>query len=57
MELLYAIGEYLNVPQEWVNITRVDGPYVWFNVRGQANYTCKMVRGKFLAKNSIRVDS
>lgn len=57
MELLYAIGEYLGVPQEWINITRVDGAYVWFNVRCQASYTCKISRGKYLAKNSIRVDS
>lgn len=57
MELIYAIADYLNVPQEWVNITSVKENYVWFNVRGQASYTCKMVRGKFLAKNSIRVDA
>ena len=57
MELLYAIGAYLGVPQEWINITSVDGAYVWFNVRCQASYTCKISRGKYLAKNSIRVDS
>ena len=57
MEHLYAIGDYLNVPQEWINITRVDGAYAWFNVRGQASYTCKISRGKYLAKNSIRVDA
>lgn len=60
MELIHAIAEYLEVPNERVNIQKVIGEYVWFEILNGGNnpqYSCRTVRGgKYLKKNSIRID-
>ena len=56
MELLYAIADYLEVPNEFVVIDSVSDDLVWFHVKSM-RYTCKTTRnGKFLKKHSIRRD-
>ena len=56
MELICAIAEYLDVPNEFVTIDKVVGDCCFFSVRG-AGYNCFTVRGgKFLKKNSVRKD-
>ena len=60
MELIFAIADYLDIPNEFVFIDKVSGDLVWFHLStGRSLYwqhfTCKTVRGgKFLKKNSIR---
>ena len=57
MELIFAIADYLEIPNEFVFIDRVGDNIVWFHTSAGAAYTCLTVRGgKFLKKNSIRVD-
>lgn len=55
MELIYAIAEYLDIPNEFVTVDRVESNIAWFHTKAGASYTCNIVRGKFLKKNSIRV--
>lgn len=57
MELIHAIAEYFDIPNEFVIIDRVIDSGVWFHTKAGASYTCSMVRGKFLKKNSIRCSS
>lgn len=55
MELIFAIADYLNIPNEFVSIDKVIGNYCWFSTKAGAQYSCKTVRnGKYLKKNSIR---
>jgi len=56
MELIFAIADYLEIPNEFVFIDKVCGNVVWFHTAPGAQYTCKTVRGKFLKKNSVRAD-
>lgn len=57
MELIYAIANELNIPNEFINIDRVSSNVVWFSLKSGARYTCKTVRnGKYLKKHSIRAD-
>lgn len=56
MELIYAIAEYLGIPNEFITIDRAVGSSVWFSTKAGAKYSCSTVRnGKYLKKNSIRV--
>ena len=58
MELIFAIADYLEIPNELVFIDKVSGDLVWFHISSGASYTCKTVRcGKWLKKNSVRVES
>jgi len=55
MELIYAIAEYFNIPNEYVTIEQQQGDVVYFRLSAGAGYSCKTVRGgKYLKKNSIR---
>ena len=57
VELIYAIAEDLDVPNEWITVDSYNDGIIWFSVKGQIHYTCRTVRnGKYLKKNSIRVD-
>ena len=56
MELIFAIADVLNRPNEFVFIDKVCGNLIWFHTAPGAQYTCKTARGKFLKKNSVRVD-
>lgn len=56
MELIYEIADFLNVPNERIEINSVVGNIVFFSVFG-SRYTCKTWKnGKHLKKNSIVVD-
>ena len=60
MELIFAIADYCQVPNEHVTITKVDDGTVWFRVKnGPANqdYNCKMTRGERLKKGSVRLET
>lgn len=59
MELLYAIAEVLDIPNEWIIIDRVIDDMAWFhNVKSGAAYSCRTVRGgKFLKRHSIRYEA
>lgn len=54
MELIYAIADYFDIPNEFIFIDSVRGDAVWFHTKAGAQYTCHLSRGKFLKKNSIR---
>ena len=57
MEVYYAIGEDLNIPQEFIFITKEIGDCIWFHTKAGAQYSARTMRGgKYLKKNSIRVD-
>ena len=57
MELIYAIAQEMNVPNEFINIDKVIGDFAWFSTKAGGRYSCRTVRnGKYLKKNSIRVD-
>lgn len=58
MELIYAIAQELNIPNECIKINQVIDDIVWFSVSSTgAKYSCKTIRGgKYLKKNSIRID-
>ena len=59
MELIYAIAEYLEVPNEYIKIDSViDGLAFFHDTRSPlVKYSCKTIRsGKYLKKNSIRRD-
>ena len=56
MELIFGIADVLNIPNEFISIDKVCDNLVWFHTRTGAQYTCKTTRGKFLKKNSVRVD-
>jgi hypothetical protein len=56
MELIHAIAEYFDLPNEIIIIDKALGNIAWFRING-AEYSCKTVRnGKYLKKNSIRLD-
>ena len=56
MELIYAIAEYLDIPNEHITINNAAGSLIWFSTKHGSQYTCQTVRGgKFLKKNSIRL--
>ena len=55
MDLINAIATYFDCPNSAVRNIRVDGADCWFSLYGSTEYTCTIVRGKFLKKNSIRL--
>lgn len=58
MELIYAIADCLDIPNEYISIDSVVGNIVWFSTKSGARYTCQTARnGKYLKKHSIRVDT
>jgi len=57
MELIYEIAEAMNIPNEYITITAMDGKYCWFIVKNGGEWTCKTThKQKHLAKDSIRRD-
>lgn len=56
MDLINAIAEYFKCNTSDIEVTSASGKYAWFTVKGRGNFNCKVTRGKFLAKNSIRKD-
>lgn len=57
MEIIYAIAEYFDVPNEEIIINKAVGNSIWFSTKAGARYSATTVRGgKFLKKNSIRID-
>lgn len=55
MEMIYAIADYFDIPNEFISIEVVIGNNVWFRTKAGARYSCSTVRGgKHLKKNSIR---
>lgn len=57
MKLIYAIADYLGIPNEFIFIDKVSDDCVWFHTKAGANYSCRTVRnGKYLKNNSVRID-
>lgn len=57
MELIYAIADELNIPNEFVIIDRAFDGMVWFHTKAGAKYSARTKNdGKYLRKNSIRPD-
>ena len=57
MELIFAIADKLDIPNEFVFIDRIIEDIVWLHTKSGACYTCKTVRGgKYMKANSLRPD-
>lgn len=57
MELIYAIADYLGIPNEFIFIDKAVDDCIWFHTKAGARYSARTVRsGKYLKKNSVRPD-
>jgi len=55
MEIIYAIAEAINIPNEFIIIEKIIDDCIWFRTTAGAQYSARTVRnGRRLKKNSIR---